>query len=219
MRFTPTCVGQTVMSRVPAWNHPVHPHVRGADGETDDEKKRHLLVHPHVRGADDPDGVEASVDQRFTPTCVGQTITAVTSTRGTSVHPHVRGADTSFTLHSHCVSISSPIPAVPFRRLGGTNVRQASRIAHKPFTNYNTLPHLCQTWIIFFLYLCVFLFFLLISPHTRCPASRRSIAACRPPARFPHPPAWAGTSRQRGRLFRWPHPPAHGSRRVMGMCA
>ena len=92
-RFIPTCVGQIPAARCICPCLPVHPHVRGADGNRA--------------------GHEAA-DDRFIPTCVGQIFSDVNTTgypsgssprawgrfRGcrlfgchVTVHPHVRGAD------------------------------------------------------------------------------------------------------------------------------
>ena len=50
-------------------------------------------VHPHVRGDDGRREVRRRDDRRFTPTCVGTTLTVGATQPVAPVHPHVRGDD------------------------------------------------------------------------------------------------------------------------------
>jgi hypothetical protein len=51
-------------------------------------------VHPHMRGANVPAPLMAKPHQRFIPTCVGLTWSAVMITAAAiAVHPHMRGAN------------------------------------------------------------------------------------------------------------------------------
>src|SRR5262249_33222640 len=86
-RFTPTCVGKTVLAL---------PLIRPG------------AVHPHVRGEDV--GVLLDLDPvgRFTPTCVGKTPGRHGCWRRTPVHPHVRGEDATPHWLSRCSHGSPP---------------------------------------------------------------------------------------------------------------
>ena len=113
-RFTPTCVGQTpwtIFHAAFVFGSPPRAWGRLRGGRTSTRK---AAVHPHVRGADSQNREGVRVDDRFTPTCVGQTLKYIADTSGLSgspprawgrptpypsggprrpVHPHVRGAD------------------------------------------------------------------------------------------------------------------------------
>ena len=48
---------------------------------------------PHVHGVDVDERLERLRVERFTPTCVGQTVSCSIDGSTSAVHPHVRGAD------------------------------------------------------------------------------------------------------------------------------
>ena len=94
-RFTPTCVGTTTCGWACRSRRPVHPHVRGDDANDDylfrqgdgspprawgrptPARSRPVAasVHPHVRGDDEHHQPISCRNERFTPTCVGTTLT------------------------------------------------------------------------------------------------------------------------------------------------
>ena len=91
-RFTPTCVGTTGAPPDCSGVHAVHPHVRGDDASLD---KRFADVRgspPRAWGRRQSGPFGAHV-ARFTPTCVGTTVSRVRISAHCSVHPHVRGDD------------------------------------------------------------------------------------------------------------------------------
>ena len=95
-RFTPTCVGTTLPPPLSSRRSPVHPHVRGDNACACEPGVCNPAVHPHVRG----DNVEHDLRRdladgspprawgqlstrlpsldvtRFTPTCVGTTVSS-----------------------------------------------------------------------------------------------------------------------------------------------
>ena len=89
-RFIPTCVGNTRSARTAALTWTVHPHVRGE-----------YPVLPV--GIDTVDGssprawgirlsyIDAHIEIRFIPTCVGNTLAGPSLLRLYPVHPHMRG--------------------------------------------------------------------------------------------------------------------------------
>ena len=89
-RFIPTCVGNTSRAASAARAEAVHPHMRG----------EYLLIHvtqakrpgssPHAWGIPLSQQGEAWRD-RFIPTCVGNTGSAVKQRSRLAVHPHMRG--------------------------------------------------------------------------------------------------------------------------------
>ncbi len=89
-RFTPTCVGNTARRASASRRRSVHPHVRG-------EYRRISLREPIVAGSPPRAWgihalpLDAVLDYRFTPTCVGNTLLRVLLTPCAPVHPHVRG--------------------------------------------------------------------------------------------------------------------------------
>ncbi len=131
VRFTPTCVGNTSPSTPTCGQAAVHPHVRGEYGATSAAARGGLGSPPRAWGIRDADpdgravygspprawgilgaGGSNGTDNRFTPTCVGNTLTlgrqpvhplrftptcvgntvhAAQSGREAAVHPHVRG--------------------------------------------------------------------------------------------------------------------------------
>jgi len=89
-RFTPTCVGNTTPVLAFCYPGSVHPHVRG-------EYVRYA-VHAKYIGGSPPrawgiltKGLIGRESNRFTPTCVGNTLFGFGGCSGVSVHPHVRG--------------------------------------------------------------------------------------------------------------------------------
>ena len=90
LRFTPTCVGNTPCPRCGHYYPPVHPHVRGEyvrqwlAGEND------FGSPPRAWGILSALKFEATAN-RFTPTCVGNTLRLCRRAHELTVHPHVRG--------------------------------------------------------------------------------------------------------------------------------
>ena len=73
-RFTPTCVGQTKRWCIGvSFAHGSPPRAWGRR-RTVHAVRRRPSVHPHVRGADGQNGQSVGLNDRFTPTCVGQTL-------------------------------------------------------------------------------------------------------------------------------------------------
>src|SRR5439155_524103 len=89
-RFTPTCVGTTARSVIPAEPLTVHPHVRGDHANRQLDVVRTFGSPPRAWG---PREIHRSprTRLRFTPTCVGTTIGFSLPLRLPPVHPHVRG--------------------------------------------------------------------------------------------------------------------------------
>ena len=90
LRFTPTCVGNTVIRQgyIPAT--PVHPHVRGEYRRRDACSPGACGSPPRAWGIRPLPGHPLAL-ARFTPTCVGNTDRLVESGPAPPVHPHVRG--------------------------------------------------------------------------------------------------------------------------------
>ena len=90
LRFIPTCVGNTMPPPLTASASPVHPHVRG-------EYEAHVGKSTAAAGSSPrawgiPGEAEAgSAEERFIPTCVGNTRPSSVPSRHWPVHPHVRG--------------------------------------------------------------------------------------------------------------------------------
>ena len=89
-RFTPTCVGNTSWRDICAWLCAVHPHMRGEYvmllmmgaiilGSPPHAWGIHWYKHLHF------------LTTRFTPTCVGNTISPSAIAPTLAVHPHMRG--------------------------------------------------------------------------------------------------------------------------------
>ena len=90
LRFTPTCVGNTLVVRPYLAANAVHPHVCGeylatvqADYDLCGSPPRVWGIHLHLVSDWDP--------TRFTPTCVGNTTVAYCPNAMKPVHPHVCG--------------------------------------------------------------------------------------------------------------------------------
>ncbi len=89
-RFIPTCVGNTPASPILTGMVTVHPHVRGEYSVvTLDVCKKHGSS-PRAWGIRRC-RYRRAVDQRFIPTCVGNTRKRPRPQSHYSVHPHVRG--------------------------------------------------------------------------------------------------------------------------------
>ena len=90
LRFIPTCVGNTP---VPCAGNPclaVHPHVRGEHAPCRFDIMIKLGSSPRAWGTLGLDAPSRS-QERFIPTCVGNTRQAPDRPSFTAVHPHVRG--------------------------------------------------------------------------------------------------------------------------------
>ena len=92
-RFTPTCVGNTPQERRPYGRQPVHPHVRGEHARYTGGRRGPSGSPPRAWGTRATMAAKG-LDQRFTPTCVGNTTCQEGRAALPSVHPHVRGEHT-----------------------------------------------------------------------------------------------------------------------------
>ena len=96
-RFIPTCVGNTVSRRMLRRAKAVHPHVCGEHSHWGTSISFICGSSPRVWGT--PLFLDRySVQLRFIPTCVGNTLPLRHSTIRTPVHPHVCGEHTT---HPH----------------------------------------------------------------------------------------------------------------------
>ena len=89
-RFTPTCVGKSLQECLPRMPHSVHPHVCGEIKATLNLRHGVRGSPPRVWGNRRRAGIAAHV-QRFTPTCVGKSISFSFIMPRIAVHPHVCG--------------------------------------------------------------------------------------------------------------------------------
>jgi len=106
-RFTPTCVGTTIVFDVPANGRSVHPHVRGDDWTTAYRIIGFYGSPPRAWGRlRFP--LLVQISNRFTPTCVGTTRSVGLSSGLPSVHPHVRGDDMSCAAQMYLIAGSPP---------------------------------------------------------------------------------------------------------------
>ena len=90
LRFTPTCVGTTAPSHMKSAPVSVHPHMCG-----DNKMLAMVLIAssgspPHVWGQQ-PLSNDSFVLFRFTPTCVGTTVSVWPTRLSVPVHPHMCG--------------------------------------------------------------------------------------------------------------------------------
>ena len=134
-RFIPTCVGNTHSRSTAALARTVHPHVRG----------EYQLLHAtgHLRHGSSPRAwgirplsLADLYDQRFIPTCVGNTSASCWFCKAISVHPHVRGEYLQHLIHLPLESGSSP-------RAWGIRPRRAADARHARFIPTcvgNTVP-------------------------------------------------------------------------------
>jgi len=89
-RFTPTCVGSTLLLTGWFYYYTVHPHMRGEYPMIDLWDHVNPGSPPHAWGI--PLRQPLLLNQaRFTPTCVGNTTSCLRPCRTPSVHPHMRG--------------------------------------------------------------------------------------------------------------------------------
>ena len=107
VRFIPTYVGHTAWSSTFRYFPTVHPHIRGAYKEMDYVEKEWTGSSPHTWGIPNV-AVDGRTVQRFIPTYVGHTNTAVAIFEQVSVHPHIRGAYNGTILIDCGVPGSSP---------------------------------------------------------------------------------------------------------------
>ncbi len=90
LRFTPTCVGNTPAPPCSAHIRPVHPHMRGEYLFRTPLPGALIGSPPHAWG------IRSHYPHlrpwyRFTPTCVGNTLTTESRPGFLTVHPHMRG--------------------------------------------------------------------------------------------------------------------------------
>ncbi len=107
-RFTPTCVGNTVLDAPHHSIQPVHPHLCGEYGLRQGFALRSTGSPPPVWG------IRIYIDRypgrvRFTPTCVGNTSFSAFILKDTTVHPHLCG-EYAFSLSSTWTLGGSPPP-------------------------------------------------------------------------------------------------------------
>src|SRR4030065_159549 len=90
LRFTPTCVGNTIQPTFIPSSMPVHPHMRGEYDVFQIAFRRSIGSPPPARGIL---AASAALDcyVRFTPTCVGNTPVEMGEYYWLAVHPHMRG--------------------------------------------------------------------------------------------------------------------------------
>ena len=91
-RFTPTCVGKTILDQERFYILAVHPHVRGEDCNSNVELLGDCGSPPRAWGRPHMLAFAGAVT-RFTPTCVGKTSGQWACAVDAAVHPHVRGED------------------------------------------------------------------------------------------------------------------------------
>ena len=89
-RFTPTCVGNTLILALSVLFSTVHPHMRGEYLYYNRKQKTFNGSPPHAWGILG-NYIYSNVFNRFTPTCVGNTINSDNSSGFWPVHPHMRG--------------------------------------------------------------------------------------------------------------------------------
>ena len=94
-RFTPTCVGTTRPGPSPGAAFSVHPHVRG-DNSRSFSRPRAADGSPPRAWGQLRKAVGGLPGGRFTPTCVGTTVSAPNGATRGPVHPHVRGDNTGW---------------------------------------------------------------------------------------------------------------------------
>ena len=105
--FIPTCVGNTVQSRIVAPMPTVHPHVRGEHIRIGLQTMHDGGSSPRAWGTQHCEF--ALCDQsRFIPTCVGNTMTCKPASDTGAVHPHVRGEHVQWYLSGDIENGSSP---------------------------------------------------------------------------------------------------------------
>ncbi len=92
-RFIPTCVGNTATTATASQISAVHPHVRGEHVAAALRNAQQSGSSPRAWGTHGA-GLHQAVDDRFIPTCVGNTLTRHVMGHGATVHPHVRGEHT-----------------------------------------------------------------------------------------------------------------------------
>ncbi len=89
-RFTPTCVGTSLLPSAIRLATPVHPHVRGDIPLRPSSTERISGSPPRAWGHQIVAHVNRAGD-RFTPTCVGTSLSGDWAISHRAVHPHVRG--------------------------------------------------------------------------------------------------------------------------------
>ena len=89
-RFSPTCVGNTHVSRAPMNSRSVQPHVRGEHADAPPQMRSPCGSAPRAWGTRELTR-EPCPCSRFSPTCVGNTRPRPMVVRTPPVQPHVRG--------------------------------------------------------------------------------------------------------------------------------
>ncbi len=88
--ITPTCVGNTIRARPGSSSCRDHPHLRG---EYRERQRRQLwtMGSPPLAWGIHENEVRIKSQHGITPTCVGNTMAQVASSRANQDHPHLRG--------------------------------------------------------------------------------------------------------------------------------
>ena len=89
-RFTPTCMGNTSVSSADKRVSSVHPHMHGEYDRCACRYGRLFGSPPHAWGIRFFH-YQAQFAQRFTPTCMGNTVVAALALVPSTVHPHMHG--------------------------------------------------------------------------------------------------------------------------------
>ena len=123
-RYTPTCVGKTSISSASLLSSSVHPHVRGENYVKQSAFQNYNGTPPRAWGKPlfPPSLREES---RYTPTCVGKTLSPQPARAGLAVHPHVRGENTC-----HLIDHNQDFGTPP-RAWGKLHVGELDRPLHR----------------------------------------------------------------------------------------
>src|SRR5437763_658524 len=107
LRFIPTCVGNTPLSRKYVTLWPVHPHMRGEHQSRILPRSTEYGSSPHAWGTRARQTCQAG-ECRFIPTCVGNTGCLVCALAHCPVHPHMRGEHCCAACRASSAAGSSP---------------------------------------------------------------------------------------------------------------
>ncbi len=114
-RFIPTRVGNTYASQSAPWPCAVHPHTRGEHRTIFALVTEDSGSSPHAWGTHGA-SVSSTIELRFIPTRVGNTLSYPYASQSGPVHPHTRGEHATF--HSPATSATGSSPhawGTPFR--------------------------------------------------------------------------------------------------------
>jgi len=150
LRFIPTCVGNRRTHREPDCDDTVHPHVRGEQMSILNANANRAGSSPRAWGTVQR-VAGLIVDDRFIPTCVGNSEVGERQEYSSAVHPHVRGEQRRMARLRWKRPGSSP-------RAWGTDVEHDSGPAQGRF-----IPTCVGNRSIYLLYRC----FSPVHPHVR----------------------------------------------------